>query len=187
MSLVLILSTLWICFIPNYSDCRNSIRFSIDLFSCIMMSSFLLTWQVIMEIPLELMLTISKEFPWMFFPDIIPIGHPIFDIINSTNPEVLYINSSQTCFHEDVHYSLTFSLSLFFSLPIPSLTIWTFLWQTDWDLRLACLLLFALDLQGNFWQLYGDFLPSADECTSLLLATEVHVTFEFYSLYRSVL
>lgn len=45
--------------------------------------------QVIMEIPLELMLTISKKLPWMFFPDIVPIGHPIFDIINSTNPEVL--------------------------------------------------------------------------------------------------
>ncbi|XP_061365984.1 protein PLASTID TRANSCRIPTIONALLY ACTIVE 14 isoform X4 [Gastrolobium bilobum] len=43
--------------------------------------------RVIMEIPLELMLTISKRLPWMFFPDIIPIGHPIFDIINSTNPE----------------------------------------------------------------------------------------------------
>lgn len=41
-----------------------------------------------MEIPLELMLTISKKQPWMFFPDIIPVGHPIFDIINSTNPEV---------------------------------------------------------------------------------------------------
>ncbi|XP_057510144.1 protein PLASTID TRANSCRIPTIONALLY ACTIVE 14 isoform X2 [Actinidia eriantha] len=44
--------------------------------------------------------------------------------------------------------------------------------KTDWDLRLACLLLFAFDVEGNFWQLYGDFLPSADECTSLLLATE---------------
>lgn len=86
--------------------------------------------RVIMEIPLELMLTISQKLPWMFFPDIIPIGHPIFDIINSTNPE------------------------------------------TDWDLRLACLLLFSFDVEGNFWQLYGDFLPSADECTSLLLATE---------------
>ncbi|KAJ4975465.1 hypothetical protein NE237_000571 [Protea cynaroides] len=86
--------------------------------------------RVIMEIPLELMLTISQKLPWMFFPDIIPLGHPIFDIINSTNPE------------------------------------------TDWDLRLACLLLFAFDREGNFWQLYGDFLPSADECTSLLLATE---------------
>ncbi|KAK9267113.1 hypothetical protein L1049_009532 [Liquidambar formosana] len=86
--------------------------------------------RVIMEIPLELMLTISKKLPWMFFPDIIPVGHPIFDIINSTNPE------------------------------------------TDWDLRLACLLLFAFDREGNFWQLYGDFLPSADECTSLLLASE---------------
>ncbi|XP_058072260.1 protein PLASTID TRANSCRIPTIONALLY ACTIVE 14 isoform X3 [Magnolia sinica] len=43
--------------------------------------------RVIMEIPLELMLTISKKLPWMFFPDIVPIGHPIFDIINSTNPE----------------------------------------------------------------------------------------------------
>ncbi|XP_050234349.1 protein PLASTID TRANSCRIPTIONALLY ACTIVE 14 [Mercurialis annua] len=86
--------------------------------------------RLIMEIPLELMLTISKKTPWMFFPDIIPVGHPIFDIINSTDPE------------------------------------------TDWDLRLACLLLFAFDCKENFWQLYGDFLPSEDECTSLLLATE---------------
>eukprot|EP00262_Sarcandra_glabra_P003828 TRINITY_DN1464_c0_g3_i1.p1 TRINITY_DN1464_c0_g3~~TRINITY_DN1464_c0_g3_i1.p1 ORF type:complete len:488 (-),score=78.73 TRINITY_DN1464_c0_g3_i1:146-1609(-) len=86
--------------------------------------------RVIMEIPLELMLTISQKHPWMFFPDIVPIGHPIFDIINSTNPE------------------------------------------TDWDLRLACLLLFAFDCEGNFWQLYGDFLPSAEECTSLLLASK---------------
>ncbi|XP_021901657.1 protein PLASTID TRANSCRIPTIONALLY ACTIVE 14 [Carica papaya] len=86
--------------------------------------------RVIMEIPLELMLTIRQKLPWMFFPDIVPIGHPIFDIINSTNPE------------------------------------------TDWDLRLACLLLYAFDREDNFWQLYGDFLPSADECTSLLLATE---------------
>ncbi|XP_059437576.1 protein PLASTID TRANSCRIPTIONALLY ACTIVE 14 isoform X3 [Corylus avellana] len=43
--------------------------------------------RVIMEIPLELMLTISQKLPWMFFPDIIPVGHPIFDIINSTNPQ----------------------------------------------------------------------------------------------------
>ncbi|GKU99449.1 hypothetical protein SLEP1_g12301 [Rubroshorea leprosula] len=86
--------------------------------------------RVIMEIPLELMLTIRQKLPWMFFPDIVPLGHPIFDIINSTNPE------------------------------------------TDWDLRLACLLLYAFDKDDNFWQLYGDFLPSADECTSLLLATE---------------
>ncbi|KAL9227979.1 hypothetical protein vseg_003607 [Gypsophila vaccaria] len=86
--------------------------------------------RMIMEIPLELMLTISKKLPWMFFPNIVPIGHPIFDIINSTNPE------------------------------------------TDWDLRFACLLLYAFDHEDNFWQLYGDFLPSADECTSLLLATE---------------
>ncbi|XP_057971509.1 protein PLASTID TRANSCRIPTIONALLY ACTIVE 14 isoform X3 [Malania oleifera] len=86
--------------------------------------------RVIMEIPLELMLTISQKLPWMFFPDIIPVGHPVFDIINSTNPEM------------------------------------------DWDLRLACLLLFSFDVEGNFWQLYGDFLPSVEECTSLLLAAE---------------
>ncbi|XP_066363521.1 protein PLASTID TRANSCRIPTIONALLY ACTIVE 14-like [Miscanthus floridulus] len=84
--------------------------------------------RVIMEIPLELMLTITQKKPWMFFPDIIPLGHPIFDIIESTDPE------------------------------------------TDWDLRLACLLLYAFDIEDNFWQLYSDFLPSADECTSLLLA-----------------
>ncbi|KAL5578029.1 hypothetical protein UlMin_019728 [Ulmus minor] len=86
--------------------------------------------RVIMEIPLELMLTISHKLPWMFFPDIIPVGHPIFDIINSTDPE------------------------------------------TDWDLRLACLLLYAFDREDNFWQLYSDFLPSAEECTSFLLASE---------------
>ncbi|CAN1828573.1 Protein PLASTID TRANSCRIPTIONALLY ACTIVE 14 [Linum perenne] len=84
----------------------------------------------IMEIPLELMLTISKKHPWMFFPDIIPLGHPIFDIINSTHPE------------------------------------------TDWDLRLACLLLYSFDVKDNFWQLYGDFLPSKEECTSFLMASE---------------
>lgn len=39
-------------------------------------------------------------------------------------------------------------------------------------MRLACLLLYAFDCKDNFWQLYGDFLPSADECTSFLLATE---------------
>lgn len=44
-----------------------------------------------MEIPLELMLTKSQKLPWMFFPDIIPMGHPIFDIINSTNPEVIVV------------------------------------------------------------------------------------------------
>lgn len=47
-----------------------------------------LTEQLIMEIPLELMLTVRQKLPWMFFPDIVPIGHPIFDIINSTDPEV---------------------------------------------------------------------------------------------------
>ncbi|CAA0806016.1 plastid transcriptionally active 14 [Striga hermonthica] len=76
------------------------------------------------------MLSISQNLPWMFFPDIIPIGHPIFDIINSTNLE------------------------------------------TDWDLRMACLLLYAFDCNDNFWQLYGDFLPSADESTNFLLAKE---------------
>ncbi|KAJ0080830.1 hypothetical protein Patl1_12044 [Pistacia atlantica] len=44
--------------------------------------------RVVMEIPLELMITIRQKLPWMFFPDIVPIGHPIFDIINSTDPEV---------------------------------------------------------------------------------------------------
>ncbi|KAK9115645.1 hypothetical protein Sjap_014592 [Stephania japonica] len=86
--------------------------------------------RIIMEIPLELMLTISQKLPWMFFPDIVPVGHPIFDIINSSNPEV------------------------------------------DWDLRLACLLLFSFDVEGNFWKLYGDFLPDKEDCPSLLLATE---------------
>lgn len=49
---------------------------------------FLILCQVIMEIPHELMITIRQKHPWMFFPDIVPIGHPIFDIINSTDPEV---------------------------------------------------------------------------------------------------
>ncbi|WOL20263.1 protein PLASTID TRANSCRIPTIONALLY ACTIVE 14 isoform X2 [Canna indica] len=42
--------------------------------------------------------------------------------------------------------------------------------RTDWDLRLACLLLYAFYVEGNFWQFYGDFLPSSEECTSLILA-----------------
>lgn len=86
--------------------------------------------RVIMEVPMELMLTVSKNLPWMFFPDIVPLGHPIFDVINATDPEA------------------------------------------DWDLRLACLLLLAFDIKANFWQLYGDFLPSVEESTNLLLATE---------------
>jgi len=45
--------------------------------------------------------------------------------------------------------------------------------QTDWDIRLACLLLLALDQNDNFWQLYGDYLPGDDEITNLLLASEV--------------
>lgn len=53
-----------------------------------------LTEQLIMEIPLELMLTVRQKLPWMFFPDIVPIGHPIFDIINSTDPEVTVFFSS---------------------------------------------------------------------------------------------
>ena len=60
--------------------------------------------------------------------------------------------------------------------------------QTDWDLRLACLLLYAFDCKDNFWQLYGDFLPAADECTSLLLATEVgYVTLKPSSTYFAIL
>lgn len=58
-----------------------------------------------MEIPLELMITIRQKHPWMFFPDIVPIGHPIFDIINTTDPEVrsnntfvLFINSKVLIF-----------------------------------------------------------------------------------------
>lgn len=45
--------------------------------------------------------------------------------------------------------------------------------QTDWDIRLASLLLLALDTKDNFWQLYGDYLPGVDDSTSLLLASEV--------------
>ena len=41
-----------------------------------------------MEIPMEMMVSVSKEHPWMFHPDIVPLGHPIFEVINATNPEV---------------------------------------------------------------------------------------------------
>lgn len=91
---------------------------------------FLQKPRVIMEVPMELMVTVSTQKPWMFFPDIVPMGHPIFDIINDTNPE------------------------------------------TDWDIRLACLLLLALDSKDNFWQLYGDYLPGVDDTPSLILASE---------------
>ncbi|KAL2613598.1 hypothetical protein R1flu_025290 [Riccia fluitans] len=86
--------------------------------------------RVIMEIPSELMITISQKLPWLFYPDFLPIGHPLFEIINSTDPE------------------------------------------TDWDFRLACMLLLALDQDDNFWQLYSDYLPGNEDSTSLLLATE---------------
>ncbi|KAH7438709.1 hypothetical protein KP509_04G027900 [Ceratopteris richardii] len=86
--------------------------------------------RILMEIPLELMISISKDPPWIFHPDFVPWGHPIFDIINSTAT------------------------------------------KEDWDLRLACLLLFAMDTKGHFLQLYSDFLPEVSECSSLLLATE---------------
>lgn len=86
--------------------------------------------RVILEVPMEIMVTCRKDLPWMFFPDIVPMGHPIFEIINSTDPE------------------------------------------KDWDVRMACLLLLALDTPDNFWQLYGDYLPSVDDSSSLLLASE---------------
>ncbi|KAI5068778.1 hypothetical protein GOP47_0017123, partial [Adiantum capillus-veneris] len=86
--------------------------------------------RIIMEIPLELMISISKDPPWIFHPDFVPWGHPIFDIINSTDAE------------------------------------------EDWDLRLACLFLLAMDTKDHFWKLYNDFLPEPAECTSLILATE---------------
>eukprot|EP00271_Cylindrocystis_brebissonii_P007397 TRINITY_DN20894_c0_g1_i1.p1 TRINITY_DN20894_c0_g1~~TRINITY_DN20894_c0_g1_i1.p1 ORF type:complete len:526 (-),score=90.07 TRINITY_DN20894_c0_g1_i1:295-1872(-) len=84
----------------------------------------------IMEIPGELMVTVSKDSPWMFQPDFLPIGHPLFEVIESTDPE------------------------------------------KDWDLRMACMLLLARFDKENFWHLYGGFLPEAEECPSLLLATE---------------
>lgn len=94
----------YVLILYNINVCLHSIVFMICFFlyclqhgtqkfqfgcSCsIMTIRTVLAVQVIMEIPLELMLTISQKLPWMFFPDIIPLGHPIFDIINSTNPEV---------------------------------------------------------------------------------------------------
>ncbi|XP_024517520.1 protein PLASTID TRANSCRIPTIONALLY ACTIVE 14 isoform X3 [Selaginella moellendorffii] len=86
--------------------------------------------RVILEVPMEILVTVSSNLPWMFFPDIVPIGHPVFDVINSTDPE------------------------------------------TDYDIRLGCLLLLALEQDGNFWRLYGDYLPNQAESTDLLLATE---------------
>lgn len=79
---------------------------------------------------MELMLTNNKNLPWMFFPDIVPLGNPIFDVINSTY------------------------------------------FETDWDLRLACVLLLAFEIKDNFQQLYGDFLPCVEESTNLLLVTK---------------
>lgn len=44
--------------------------------------------QIVLEVPLPLMVTLSRDPPWMFFPNIVPLGHPIFDVIDSTHPEV---------------------------------------------------------------------------------------------------
>ena len=120
---------------------------------------FLFSLQVIMEIPLELMITIRQKHPWMFFPDIVPIGHPIFDIINSTDPEVV----THLCYFYIINSKVLIFLKVLSHLCL----------QIDWDIRLACLLLFSFDRDDHFWRLYGDFLPAADECSSLLLATEV--------------
>ncbi|KAJ7518521.1 hypothetical protein O6H91_21G072600 [Diphasiastrum complanatum] len=86
--------------------------------------------EMILEIPLELMITVSKYPPWMFFPNIVPIGHPVFDIINATDA------------------------------------------KSDWDIRLATLLLLAMDKEGDFWHVYSDYLPEVPESTDLLFASE---------------
>ena len=43
---------------------------------------------MIMEIPLEVMISTSLEAPWVFYPDFLPLGHPLFEVINSTDAEV---------------------------------------------------------------------------------------------------
>lgn len=72
-----------------------------------------------MEIPINLLLTISQKKPWMFFPDFIPIGHPIFDIINSTDPEVTKIKCNELPFFQFVglrkyifHWSVSIILAI---------------------------------------------------------------------------
>ena len=45
--------------------------------------------QVVMEIPLPMVLSITREHPWMFHPDVIPLTHPIRRVIEATHPEVL--------------------------------------------------------------------------------------------------
>ena len=45
--------------------------------------------------------------------------------------------------------------------------------QTDGDLRLACMLLLGVEQEDNFWHFYSDYLPPPEDCPSLLLATEV--------------
>ena len=44
--------------------------------------------QMIMEIPLEVLISTSLEAPWVFYPDFLPMGHPLFEVINSTDAEV---------------------------------------------------------------------------------------------------
>ncbi|CAI5949130.1 unnamed protein product [Closterium sp. NIES-64] len=81
----------------------------------------------------------------MFHPDIVPMGHPVFDVISAAEGEA------------------------------------------NWDLRLACLLLLALnsspasrgreDAYGSkrphFLTEYADFLPSPLDCPSLLLSSQL--------------
>ena len=43
---------------------------------------------MIMEIPLEVLISTSLEAPWVFYPDFLPMGHPLFEVINSTDAEV---------------------------------------------------------------------------------------------------
>lgn len=90
------------------------------------MKVFMIFPQVIMEVPMELMVTVSTQKPWMFFPDIVPMGHPIFDIINDTNPEVG--ETSTLCTINKVHYGSFISLIRKVDKPISHTCFIGFLW-----------------------------------------------------------
>lgn len=113
------------------------------------------TVQVIMEIPLELMLTISQNLPWMFFPDIVPLGHPIFDIINSTNAEVK-LHTSFTISFFFINISCIKDNFLILHIWSISFFIIFFMWQVSdlpqWPLKsylLACYHLLVLQFLSD--------------------------------------
>ncbi|CAI7850531.1 unnamed protein product [Closterium sp. NIES-54] len=94
--------------------------------------------RVVMEVPLPLMLSVSRDPPWMFHPDIVPMGHPVFD------------HSSPASHNREEGVSWPGGRRRSFKRFRNSLAHLYLSFQANWDLRLAGLLLLALKSSPAF-------------------------------------